>query len=251
MKKIFKVSGYILLAFIVLLIGVYFTFNQKLPVGQSGEKADALATKMMQAVNKTAWDSTAIVGWTYHGPHAYIWDKKRNLAQVKWEKNVAFINVATASGKVFTNNVEITDASKSAKLLQNAHKYFINDAFWLNPVVKAFDEGTTRSIVTRADGKEDLLVAYTSGGLTPGDAYLWILDENGLPTSWKLWAGIVPIGGVETSWEAWTTLPTGAKIATAHKLKGTNMIIPITDLKSANTFKEFGLAEDPFVVLTH
>lgn len=249
MKKVFKVIGYILLVLIVLLCGAYFKFNEKLPVGQSGEKAEALATKMVQAVNKTAWDSTAIIGWTYHGPHVYLWDKKRNFAQVKWDNNMALINIATASGKVFENNVEITDATKSAKLLKNAYKYFINDAFWLNPVVKVFDEGTSRSIVTLKDGREGLLVSYKSGGVTPGDTYLWILDANGIPTSWKLWVKVVPIGGIEFTWDDWTSLPTGAKISTSHTAKGMNMTIPITDLKSANTFKEFGLVEDPFATI--
>lgn len=249
MKKVFKVIGYILLVLIVLGITAFCIFNEKMPVGQSGEKAEALTAKMLQAVNKSAWDSTAIIGWAYHGPHVYLWDKKRNFAQVKWGDNLALINIATATGKVFEHQVAVTDAEKANKLIKDAYKYFINDAFWLNPVVKVFDEGTSRSIVTLADGREGLMVSYKSGGVTPGDTYVWILDENGVPTAWKLWVKVIPIGGVEFTWEDWTTLPTGAKVATMHKGKTIGIAIPLTDIKSANTFKELGLESDPFVDL--
>jgi hypothetical protein len=39
---------------IVLLVVAFFSFNQKRPVGVKGEKAEALAQKMMQSVNKSA-----------------------------------------------------------------------------------------------------------------------------------------------------------------------------------------------------
>jgi hypothetical protein len=49
------------------------------------------------------------------------------------------------------------------------------------------DEGTTRSLVKNEDKTNGLLVSYASGGVTPGDAYLWKLDANGLPQSYKMW----------------------------------------------------------------
>jgi hypothetical protein len=65
------------------------------------------------------------------------------------------------------------------------------------------------------DEKEALMVTYTSGG-TPGDSYVWILDENYVPSAWRMWVSIVPIGGFETSWEDYITFPSGLKIATIH-----------------------------------
>ena len=54
MKKLLKVSGCIILALIVLLGAAFFKFNEKQPIGKTGEKAEALAQKMLQAVNKPA-----------------------------------------------------------------------------------------------------------------------------------------------------------------------------------------------------
>lgn len=141
---------------------------------------------------------------------------------------------------MWERQTEVTDLNKAQKGVQKAYKNFINDAFWLNPIVKIFDEGTSRSIVTLADGREGLLVSYASGGVTPGDSYLWLVDANGLPTAWKLWVGILPIGGLEFSWDNWLTLPTGAKIATGHTVKSTSISTPITNVASGPDLKALG-----------
>lgn len=249
MKKLFKIIGYFLLTLIVLLGAAFFMFNEKLPVGVKGEKAEALAQKMIQAVNKTAWDSTHFIRWTSRADNTIVWDKQRNLAQVEWKTNKVLLDIYKVSGKVWTNQTEVTDQKQATELLQKAYKIFINDAFWLNPVVKIYDEGVTRSLVTLPDGREGLMVSYASGGLTPGDSYLWLVDANGLPTAWKIWVNILPIGGIEFSWEDWLTLPTGAKVSTMHKIKGTNMAIPQKNVKTAPSLEVLGLSEDLFSMI--
>jgi hypothetical protein len=247
MKKLLKILGVTLLTLVVLLIGFYSVYNEKLPVGKTGAEADALAQKMMQAVNKTAWDSTAIVSWESRVGNKYLWDKNRNLVQVEWKNNKVLLNVGTKKGKAWTDGNAVADTEKADKLVEEAYKYFINDAFWLNPVVKLFDEGVERSIVTQPDGTEGLMVTYNSGGVTPGDSYLWLVDKNGLPIAWKLWVKIIPIGGISASWERWETLPSGAKVATFHKLS--KLDIPILNLKSAPNWATYGLSTDPFLIL--
>jgi hypothetical protein len=99
-------------------------------------------------------------------------------------------------------------------------------------VTKAFDSGTSRSIVQLDDQSEALMVSYSSGGATPGDAYLWILDDNFRPTSWKIWVSIIPIGGVTFTWEDWIKTETGAWVATRHD----GLIsVPIADVKTADS----------------
>ena len=241
--------GYLLLVILLLLAGAYFTLNKKLPVGVKGEKAEALAQKMIQAVNKTAWDSTNIISWTYRGNHTYLWDKQRNVAQVEWDKHKALIDLNKVSGRVWENQAEIRDPTKVTKLLKDAQKHFINDAFWFNPVVKIYDTGVERSLVTLENGTEALLATYTSGGLTPGDSYLWLVDSNGIPTAWQFWVKVLPIGGIELTWEDWITLPTGAKVATMHKGKSTGMAITLTNIKGSTSLEAHGFKEDPFLSL--
>ncbi len=249
MKKVFKIIGYVLLILIVLLGAAFFMLNEKLPVGVKGEKAEALAQKMIQAVDKTAWDSTHIISWTSRAGNAIVWNKERNLAQVEWKNNKVLLDIHKVSGKAWENQTEVTDPTKAQELIQKAYKSFINDAYWLNPVVKIYDEGVTRSLVTLADGTEGLLVSYSSGGVTPGDSYLWLVDADGLPIAWKLWVKVLPLGGIEMSWEDWITLPTGAKVATIHIGKATGAKIPLTDVKAAARLEGLGLKEDLFSVI--
>ncbi len=244
MKRVLKFFGYLLLGFVIIMTVGYCSVNRKLPTGTQGDKAEALAQKMLAAVDKPAWDTTHVISWTFRGAHKHLWDKQRHLAQVEWKDYKALVDVNTVTGKVWEKGEEITDTEKSGKLVRKAWEYFLNDSYWLNPVVKIFDPGTERRIVDLEDGKEGLMVTYTSGGTTPGDSYLWILDDNHLPTAWRMWVKIIPVGGMETSWEGWMTLPTGAKVATEHKSK--IISIPLTDIKAATSLKEYGFEEDPF-----
>ena len=253
MKKFLKVSGYIFLALIMLLGAAFFKFNEKQPIGKTGEKAEALAQKMLQAVNKPAWDSIGVISWASRVGNKHLWDKKRGLAQVEWKNNKVLLDIDKKTGKAWENQTPVSDPKKSNKLVQDAYKMFVNDMFWLNPVVKIFDDGTERSIVTLPDGTEGLMVAYKSGGVTPGDSYLWLLDANGLPKAWKLWVKVIPIGGVEISWDNWVTLPSGAKVSTMYKAKGMSMEIPTLNIKSAKDLAVYGLSDDPFlpILLNH
>ena len=92
---------------------------------------------------------------------------------------------------------------KKDQLLEKAWKQFANDSFWLVAPFKIFDPGTERLLVDLEDNKKGLLVTYTSGGVTPGDSYLWILNENNIPIAYKMWVNIIPVGGVEFKWTDW------------------------------------------------
>lgn len=229
MKKVFLyISAIILLA----IAGGYFIFNEKLPAGENPAKADELANRMLKSLNKSAWDSTNVVTWTFTGGHQFVWDKKNEMVQVKWDKNDVLLNLKEWNkGKAFSEGKEITDEQLDV-LRGKAWSFFCNDSFWLIAPYKVFDEGVTRKIVKTEDGSEALLASYASGGVTPGDAYLWILDKNATPTAYKMWVKIIPIGGVYATWENWKTTETGAIIAQKHKFGPLN--IDFTDLRTGN-----------------
>jgi hypothetical protein len=229
---------------IVLVIGLIFflIFNKKEPVGTKGAAAEALTQKMFTAIDKTAWDSTNYVQWTFAGMNHYLWDKAEHLVEIKWGDKKVILNPNEISGKAFKNNV-LQEGPAADKLVQKAWSNFCNDSFWLNAPAKAMDSGTERSIVKLDDGSEALKVSYSSGGVTPGDSYLWILDNNGLPTSWKMWTKIIPIGGVEFGWNDWKETSTGAMISTLHK--GV-FNLKIENVKTGQTLAEMGINENPF-----
>ena len=103
-------------------------------------------------------------------------------------------------------------------LIEKAITYFNNDSFWLVAPYKVFDAGVERRLVKTQNNKDALLVTYTTGGSTPGDSYLWLLDDNGKPTAFKMWTSILPIQGLEASWSDWTITESGAQLPSFHKL---------------------------------
>ncbi len=236
-----------LLILLAILVGIgvigYFATNEALPKGKEGPAADALAQKMLNAINQEAWDTTAVVQWTFKGMHDFVWDKNRHFCQIKWKNKEVLLDINKLKGRAWEEQVEL-QGEIAQKTVMEAWEYWCNDSFWLNAPSKAFDPGTSRAIVTNADGRQDLLISYSSGGVTPGDAYLWILNDEGLPTSWKMWVKIIPIGGLEFTWDQWKTTETGAKIASFHESAVLNL--DISNLKTAPDWKSFGASNDPF-----
>jgi len=243
MKKILKWFLILLLLLVVVITIIGFVLNESKPEATPSPQADAVAQKMMAAVDKAAWDTTAILSWNFAGRQQYLWDKDRHFVKVMWGGNTVLLHTKSITGKAFTNGAEVT-GDAGDELVKMAWRHFCNDSFWLNAVVKVFDPGTSRGMVKTKDGVEAMMVNYATGGTTPGDSYAWILDENGLPTSYKMWVSIIPIGGVEFTWEKWITLSTGAKIATLHK--SAVFDLEIRDVKGATSLEAYGLQEDPF-----
>ena len=133
------------------------------------------------------------------------------------------------TSEVFINDKKVFNK----ELIKTAEKYFNNDSFWLVAPYKIFDSGTERRIV-EYENKDALLITYTSGGSTPGDSYLWILNEKYIPTSFKMWTSIIPIGGVSGSWSDWKVTESGIKLPTKHILSLFDMEINMGEVKAYN-----------------
>ena len=248
MKKIgiglLKFVGFLLVLGIVAFGILYLLYNEPVPKGKEGSEAQALLQKIHQAVNKGAWEKTRYIQWTFGGlgNHDFFWDRERHLVEVKYGETRVLLNPTNKTGKVYENGVEQTENTQ--EVIDKAYSYFINDAFWLNAFVQIEQPDVKLEAVDLEEGGKGLLVTYRSGGVTPGDAYLWILDENGLPKAWKMWVKIIPIGGIKTTWESWETLGTGAKVARNHNMGFLD--VKINNLRSFQTLEEGGLTEDIF-----
>jgi len=246
MKKLLKILG-ILVGVIVLGIGIlFFSMNEKEPAGTTGAAADELARAMEVAINKVAWDSTTYLSWTFQGrgEHDYVWDKDRNFVSISWDENKkVLLHTESVTGLAFVNGQTVEGEEKD-KMIQEAWGYFCNDSFWLNPAVKAFDPGVERSVVTLDDGAKALKVSYKSGGVTPGDSYLWILDENNRPKEWKMWVSIIPFGGLSFTWEGWNAISTGALVSSTHASK--LFTLQLANIKGGMDLASVGQTGDPF-----
>ncbi len=224
-----------------LFLLLFIVYNEPIPNGYLGPEANELAEKMMRKVNKEAWDSTHIVQWSFIGSHHFLWDRKRHLVQVEWSNYRVLLNPNTKKGKVFWKGEEMQDNEDA---LNTAYSHFTNDAFWLNAYTQIYNGAPELRVVDRPDGKSALLVTYLKGGVTPGDSYLWIFDDHGMPESWQMWVGILPIGGLKVTWQDWDTLPSGALYAKNHKIGPFN--VKITNVKAFQTWEEGGYSEDVF-----
>ncbi len=241
MKKI-TIALLLLLVLIVGGLGLSgFLLHSPRPTGQTGPAAEALAKKMAAAINIPAWDSTRLIHWSVFG-HEFLWDKYRNFLQLHKGKQEILLNMNTQTGRVWEKNLELS-GEEAKKQLKEAWSIFCNDSFWFIAPTKIFDAGVTRSIVKDKKGQDHLMVAYASGGVTPGDAYLWILDDKGRPVAWKMWVKVLPIGGLKVPWGEWKQLKTGAWVS---ERRGGKLGFSIKDLKNGQSFGEIGLEKDPF-----
>lgn len=219
-------------------LGIYA--DQPRPTGASGQDAEALATRIEDAIDLAAWARTGAVRWTFAGRNQHLWDRRRGLVRVRWDDVEVLLREGGSAGRAYRGGAEVTGREGQA-LRERAHAAWINDSFWLNAAAKLHDEGTTRRLV--AD--DQLLVEYASGGLTPGDAYLWHVGEDGLPVAWQMWVSVLPVGGVRASFEDWVTLSTGARVST-RRAGAFGFALTMTDVAGAATLAELVGPEDPF-----
>ncbi|HKK76198.1 MAG TPA: hypothetical protein VJ953_14050 [Saprospiraceae bacterium] len=242
MKRILLWIG---ISVLILITGLFIAgliIHEPRPKAEPDSAADALAEKMLDALNETAWDSTRYVTWTFRGINEYVWDREANLVEVSNGDTRVVIHTKSLEYQVLKPRDE---EDKHYQYFETAWANFCNDAYWLCAPYKVFDPGTKRAIVEDESGRPQLLVTYESGGVTPGDAYLWQLDKDYRPESFEMWVSIIPIGGLKASWSDWQTLESGALIAGKRMLLD-RVEIPITEVRGGRDWKDIGLEEDPF-----
>ncbi len=245
MKK-FKWFGILLLLLAVCSVTCMKVMSEELPSTTKGAQAESLAQDMLNALNKDAWDQTRYLKWTFFGGgHHYHWDKDENIAIIEWKKNKVIMDLDEVDGLAMSDGA-VVEGEKKKKLIDKAWGFWCNDSFWFCAPYKVMDKGVERSMVEK-DGKKGLMASYKSGGVTPGDSYLWWLDENNTPESWQMWTKVLPVKGVNVEWGDWKTLSTGAMISESHgKLLG--MEAKLTNVAGGNQLSDIGLSKGAFNV---
>lgn len=243
-----KFLKYLLLAIVAIAIlgfaYVKLVVSEDRPTVVEGQNAQAMAQKMLTAINKSAWDTLPYIQWTFAGKNHYVWDRVNNKAIVTIGEVEVQLDPDEVTGTASKNGVVLEGEAKN-KAVQSAWSNWCNDMFWLAAPYKIQDPGTSLAIAKDEDGKEGLLVSYESDGVTPGDSYLWFLDEDGMPTGYKMWVSIIPVGGIYTSWEDWIIVPGGAKIAQQHQGNVSMLKIPISNVKAGSAWSDLGFDSSP------
>ena len=221
-NRTFKIFAGIIIFLLVsglFFIGyLYIKYDEELPIGEQGIEADALAQKMLDALNYEAFNNTNYLEWTYRNKNHYKWYKSDDICQVIWKDYKVILRLGDIEkSQAFIHNFEVHD-KQAQELIQQAYDNFNNDSFWLTAPYKILDEGAERRLITLQNGTKGLLITYTLGGSTPGDSYLWQLKDSGRPFSFKMWTSKIPIKGLEASWNNWITTDSGALLPTHHKI---------------------------------
>jgi hypothetical protein len=246
MRKFFKIIGVLVVLLVVTFLVIFFSKNEALPTGEKGEKVEELAQKMLSAINHEAFENAELLEWSFRGTNSYKWYKQEGKVEVSWNENKVILNTnSPEQSEVYVKGEKVTNN----ELINKAQAYFNNDSFWLIAPHKIMDNGVERSIV-KVNDKDALMVTYTSGGTTPGDSYLWMLNENYFPTSYKMWTNIIPIGGVEATWSDWKDTEAGFKLPTKHTANLFDLSINMGNPK-ASTPKADALANKILKAIKH
>lgn len=211
-----RVVKKVILALIIISLGLVLVIqwlSKPLPESITGPEADRLARDVQEALNITGYKALNEIQFSFRDHH-YLWNKAEERVLVSWDNyQVDLILSEIESSKVLQGGKE----SNRIDLIDKAKAYFYNDSYWLVAPFKFFDPGVVRSLVETDNGSKALLITHTSGGVTPGDSYLWYFDENLIPTHFELWVSIIPIKGVSATWSSWLSKQ-DVLFSTFHKL---------------------------------
>lgn len=233
LKIVLKSLFLLILTLGLSLAGLYYSYDKTLPQGEQGIEADRLAKKMLDAMNYEAYKELNYIAWTFSSRgrgRSYKWYKNQGHCKVLWDSISVNLNIkALNKSSVQVNGLAYTGEKKD-DFIRAAEAKFNNDTFWLVAPYKVFDAGVERRLVKQNNGENALLVTYKSGGTTPGDSYLWLLDDSHRPKAFQMWVSILPIGGLEVTWEQWEKIANGAFFPRLHQISVLDL--EITDLKA-------------------
>ena len=232
----------------LVVAGVVFAscLSHSVPQGITGPEADALAHRLEKAAVVDGWARTGAVRFTFRNDTHHLWDRTRSLDRVRWADDEVLLDVSSKTGRA-THKGQVVGGAEGEELVKKAYSRFCNDTFWLNPLAKLFDDGVTRSRAVDKDG-ESLLIHYASGGVTPGDTYQWLVGEGDVPRAWRMFVQVLKIKGLEMTWQDWQTLPTGARVATRHRVLGLDAL-RLTDIVGGTTLADVEPGPDPFAAM--
>jgi hypothetical protein len=197
---------------LLILGGSFFSACSSLPKGIPGPAAEQLAQKMLAGADFDKWQATAAVSFTFRGGDKIFWDRKRKLTEVVIRKKL--VQFSEVSGKSVCFEEERRVFDECSEMTETAIKRFYNHTFWLNPAFHISSPGAERALVS----ENQLLVSFKSGGSTPGDSYLFTLDEEGKIAEMRMWVSILPIKGARAVFSNYVKTQTGVRVALNHEV---------------------------------
>ncbi|MCB1199029.1 MAG: hypothetical protein KDK41_00180 [Leptospiraceae bacterium] len=209
----------VLTAFILCMGMMLMLHCASVPSGAAGPQAEELTDKMLEAAGMQQWKQTAAVSFTFSNGDQIFWDKNRDLVEVisdeiKVQLRKSDFKAIALSGE------EILQGEKRKEAIDDAWAKFINHTFWLSPMFHARSPGAVREY---QDGQ--LIVKFSSGGVTPGDTYLFMPKSDFKIDKMQMWVDVIPIKGAVAEFLNYTVTETGVPIALTREMSLVNINI--------------------------
>lgn len=221
----------------VLFTVIFITACQSLPSGNSGEKAEVLKEKMKEAAAVDNFKNTAAVSFLFADRDRIFWDRQSGFYRVEWSSWGDDYRVErdrrSGAARIFENGEKVTDHEERKELYKEAEKKFVNDTYWLIPQVH-FDSPGAQSYYI--DDKT-LRITFSSGGVTPGDSYVFHLNDENLIKTMEMWVDIIPFSGVDAGFSEYKKTETGVPVAREHSL----LLFVSVDLTDMKMYAEYPL----------
>lgn len=244
MKRVYLIRT---LFVVILAIAIGYmslkAISEEIPESTNDNLATSIAKQIEAATGKADFDNFRYLRWSTIRNHSFVWDKTQKQVIVHFSDYKVLLNLDHLDSSRVFEEEHLTDNKKVA-IIQKAYSHFCNDSFWLIAPYKLFDEGVQRTLVKRGS-KNQLMITFASGGVTPGDSYLWYLDDNHLPTGVQMWTQKIPVDGIYITWENFKVVSGTSQIALDHKFGPIN--IKIENLEAGNSMHDLKLDKDPFL----
>lgn len=199
---------------VVLLACLAIAIFAQDPQGEADEKSAELAEKAVTAMGgRENYDATRYISWRFFGRRYHVWDKWTGDYRMESEKGQTVVmNIHSKKGKAWENGEEITSGEKLAEVLDQAHKIWINDSYWLVMPYKLRDPGVTLTYAREGkteDGRPADVVTMTfeGVGVTPENKYeIYFDQESHLVTQWDFFTNASDEEPrFKTPWANWKT----------------------------------------------
>lgn len=212
----------------------------------SDPEAVALAEASIEAMGgQEAWDQTRYLSFKFFGGRQHYWDRHGGDFRIEMEREgdtyLFLMNAVSKEGRVFKNGEEVPDGEEKAKLLDQGHRMWVNDTYWVVMPFKLLDPGVTLTMAgdaTLEDGRacNVLQLTFDEVGYTPQNKYHVFVDaESKLVEQWAFFADAGdPEPRFTLPWTGWKDFG-GVKIATVHG-QGRDWAIAVHDRLPASVF---------------
>lgn len=183
--------------------------------GASHARSDPAAIDIAESVleamgGREAWNETRAISWNFFGGRRHVWDKELGRSRIEHEDLVLVFDLGTRTGRAWKAGVEVTDAEELADLLEQGHRMWVNDSYWVFMPYKLLDPGVILTHVGRGatvNGREGevLQLTFDEVGHTPGNAYrVVVADETGLVEEWSFWEDATTLDAAPRFTMPWT-----------------------------------------------